>query len=53
VEQKTLMVKRSERVRKPVERYSPPKFHFSFMLNTIDDDPKSVGEAVNSTKGKL
>jgi hypothetical protein len=53
VEQQTLVVRRSERVRKPIERYSPPEFYSAFMLNGIDYDPKSVGEAVDSTEGKL
>jgi hypothetical protein len=53
VEQQTLVVRRSERVRKPVERYSPPDFHSTFVLTSIDDEPKSVGEAVDSTEGKL
>jgi hypothetical protein len=53
VEQLTLVVRRSKRVRKPVERYSPPDFHSTFVLTSIDDEPKSVGEAVDSTEGKL
>jgi hypothetical protein len=52
-EQLTSVVKRSGMVRKVVERYSPPEFSFAFMLTTIDDDPKSVGEVVDSAKGKL
>jgi hypothetical protein len=43
----------SERIRKPFERYSLPDFHFAFMLTAIDDEPKSVGEDVDSTEGKL
>jgi hypothetical protein len=50
VEQLTPVVRRFERVRKPVERYSPPEFHFRFVLNAIDDEPNSVGEAVNLQK---
>jgi hypothetical protein len=53
VEQPNPLVRRLERVRKIVERYSPPEFHSTFVLNSIDDEPKSVGEAVNSTKGEL
>jgi hypothetical protein len=53
VEQPTLVVRRSERVRKPVERYSFPDFHSTFVLTATDDEPKSVGEAVDSTEGKL
>jgi hypothetical protein len=53
VEQLTPMVRRLERIRKLVERYNLPDFHYTFMLTTIDDEPKSVGEVVDSTKGKL
>jgi hypothetical protein len=53
VEQPNLIVRRSERVRKPVERYTPPKFHSEFVLISIDDEPKSVGEEVDLTEGKL
>jgi hypothetical protein len=53
VEQPTSMVRRSKRVRKPFERYSSPKFRSIFVLTTIDDEPKSVGETVDLVKGKL
>jgi hypothetical protein len=53
VEQQTSMVRRSERVRKPVERYSRPEFCSAFVFTTIDDEPKSVNEAVESTEGKF
>jgi hypothetical protein len=53
VEQLTSVVRRSERVRKPVERYSPPDFHSTFVLTTTDDEPKLVGEVVDSAEGKL
>ena len=53
VEQPTPIVRRSERVRKLVERYSPPDFYSTFLLTSIDEDPKSVREAVNSVEGKL
>jgi hypothetical protein len=49
VGQLTPFVRRLERVRKPVERYSPPNFYYAFVLTTIDDEPKSVGEAFDST----
>jgi hypothetical protein len=48
-----MVVRRSERVRKIVERYSPPNFHSTFVLTSIDDEPKSVSEAIDSAKGKL
>jgi hypothetical protein len=49
VKQLTPVIRRLERVRKPVKRYSPPDFHSAFMLTTINDEPKLVGEAVEST----
>ena len=33
--------------------YSPPNFHSEFVVTTVDDDPKSVGDAVDSVEGKL
>jgi hypothetical protein len=53
VEQPTLVVRRSVRVRNPVKRYSPPNFHSTFVLTTTDEEPKSVGEVVDSTEGRL
>jgi hypothetical protein len=35
------------------ERYSPPDFRFNFALSIIDDDPKTMREAVNSEDKKL
>jgi hypothetical protein len=53
VEQPTLLVRRSERVRKPIERYSSPNFHSAFMLTANDDEPKLVGGEIESIEGKL
>jgi hypothetical protein len=53
VEQLTPMVRRLERIRKLVERYSPPNFRSAFVLIVIDDEPKSIGEAIDSAEGKL
>jgi hypothetical protein len=53
VEQPTPVVRRSKRVIKPVKRYSPPNFHSAFVLTSTDDEPKSVGEVINSAEGKL
>jgi hypothetical protein len=53
VEQLTPVVRRSERIRKLVERYSSPDFRSAFVLTAIDDEPKSVGEVVDSTEGKI
>jgi hypothetical protein len=53
VEKPTLIVRRSERVIKLVERYSPTNLCFTFMLVSTNDEPKSVREEVDSTEGKL
>jgi hypothetical protein len=53
VEPPTLVVRRSKRVKKPIERYSPLDFRYAFELSAIDNEPKSVREAVNSIEGKL
>jgi hypothetical protein len=53
VEQPTLVVRRSKHVIKPVEKYSPTAFHFTFILTSTGDEPKSVTEAFDSTEGKL
>jgi hypothetical protein len=47
------MVRSLERIRKLVERYIPPDFYSAFVLTSIDDEPKSVGEALNSIEGKI
>jgi hypothetical protein len=49
----TSVVWRSEQVRKPVERYSPPEFRYAFVLTATDDEPKLVEEEVDSVEGKL
>jgi hypothetical protein len=33
--------------------YSLPEFRSTFVLTTIDDDPKSISEAIDSVEGKL
>jgi hypothetical protein len=53
VEKMTLVVRRFERVRKPIVRYSPLKFCFAFVLTTTDKEPNSVREVVNLTEGRL
>jgi hypothetical protein len=47
VEKLTPVVRRLERIRKPVERYSPPDIHSAFVLTSIDNDPKSFSEAAD------
>jgi hypothetical protein len=49
LEHSTLVVRGYEEVRKQVERYSPPNFHYVFVLSGIDEEPKSVREVVDST----
>jgi hypothetical protein len=46
-------LRRSVRDRRQPERYSPPDFHSNFALSIIDDDPRTVREAVNSEDSKL
>jgi hypothetical protein len=53
VEKSNMVVRRSERVKKHVERYSPLNFHFSFVVSTTNEDPKSSMEVVDSTEGKI
>jgi hypothetical protein len=53
VEEPTPVVRRLERVRKPVERYILPEFNSTFMLNSTHDEPKSIREVVDSVEGKL
>ena len=49
----TLVLRRSVRDRRQLERYSPPDFRSNFSLYIIDDDPRTVREAVNSEDSKL
>jgi hypothetical protein len=51
VETLNLVVRRLERVKKPIERYSPHYIFSTFLLSTIDE-PKSVSEEIDSTEGK-
>jgi hypothetical protein len=53
VEQLKLVVRRSKRVKKLVEMYSPPNFCSAFVLTAIDNKPNSVSEVVDSAEGKL
>ena len=52
-EPKTPGVRRLVRERRKPERYSPPAFYSKFSLSIIDDDPRTVKEAVYSKDGKL
>jgi hypothetical protein len=53
MEKPILVVRRSKRVRKPIEKYSLPELYSTFMLNFIDDETKLVWEEVNETQRKI
>jgi len=53
VDLQTPAVRRSNRERRPVDRYSPPDFRSAFVLFVVSDEPRSVKEAVNSEECKL
>ena len=53
VELQTPSLTRPDHVRRSVERYSPPDFHFSFVLSTIIDEPRSFKDTVSSEECKL
>ena len=46
-------MRRYDRVRRPVERYSPPNFCSAFVLSVVNDEPRFVKEAVSSEECKL
>ena len=46
-------MRRSDRVRRQVERYSPPDFCSNFVLSITDDDPRTAKEAMDSEDSKL
>lgn len=48
-----LVLRRLLRERRQLERYCPPNFHSNFSLFINDDDPRIVGEVVDSKDGKL
>lgn len=47
------ILKRSNRVRRQIKRYSPPIFHSTFVWPITKDDPRYVKEVINSDRGKL
>jgi hypothetical protein len=49
----TLVIGRSERVRKPIKIYSMLDFHSAFVLTSTNEEPKLVREMVDSTEGRL
>ena len=52
-EPQTPAVRRSVRERRQPERYSPFDFYSNFALTIIDDDPRTIREAVDLQDGKL
>eukprot|EP00253_Pinus_taeda_P016533 PITA_16533 len=52
-EPQTTSVRRSIRERRKPERYTPSDFYSNFALSIIDDDPRTVKEAVDLEDGKL
>jgi hypothetical protein len=53
VEKLTTVIRRSEREIKPSKIYSPPDFCYAFVLISINDEPKSVDDAIKLIEGKL
>ena len=53
VELQTPALRRFHCVRRPTERYSPPDFHYAIVLYVVNDEPRSVKEAVSSEESKL
>jgi hypothetical protein len=52
-ELQTPTLRRYDHVRRPVERYSLPDFHSTFVLFAINDEPRSVKEVISSKECKL
>jgi hypothetical protein len=46
-------LRRSDRERRLLERYSPSYFRSNFALSITDDDPRTVREAVYSEDGNI
>ena len=53
VEPYTIALRRSNHVRRPIERYSPHDFHYDSIRFSINDEPRYVKKVVNSEEGKL
>ena len=53
VDLQSLVVRRYDHERRPVDMYSPPDFCSAFVLSTVSDEPRSVKEVVNSEECKL
>ena len=46
-------MRRYDYARRLVERYSPPDFYSTFVLSIINDEPRSIKEAVSYEECKL
>ena len=53
VDLQTPAVRRSDRERRPVDKYSPPEFRSAFVLSAVSDEPRSIKEPVNYEECKL
>jgi hypothetical protein len=53
VEPHTPVLRRFVHARRPTARYSPPDIHSDFVLSCINDEPRSVTEAINYEERKL
>ena len=53
MELQTPTLRRFDRVRRLVKRYSPLDFHSAFVLSIINDEPRSVKEANSYEECKL
>jgi transposase InsO family protein len=49
----TLVLRRSDRERRLLERYSPSNFHSNFSLSITNDDPRTVREVVDLEDGNI
>jgi hypothetical protein len=49
----TPVLRRSDRERRLLDRYSPSDFRSNFSLSITDDDPRTVREAMDSDDGNL
>ena len=47
VELQTPTLGSSNHVRRPIESYSPPNFRYVFVLSIVNDEPRSVKEAIS------
>ena len=53
VELQTLSLRMSDHLRTSIERYNPPNFCSTFVLSTINDEPRYVKEEASSEECKL